>query len=74
MDVEKMAQQYSINELKKELGLSNKDIADFFGMSYNAYANSSAKERYENALCRFYAHVLIGGKKIKSKHKQKNER
>ena len=52
-----------IKQLKKELGLSNKEIAEFFGMSYNAYANSSAKERYERALCRLYECVLIGGKK-----------
>lgn len=47
----------TIKKLKKELGLSNKEIAEFFGMSYNAYANSSAKERYENALCRFYEYL-----------------
>ena len=52
-----------IKQLKKELGLSNKDIAEFFGMSYNTYANSSAKERYEKALCRLYECVLLGGKK-----------
>ena len=46
-----------IKQLKKELGLSNKEMAEFFGMSYNAYANSSAKERYERALCRFYDYV-----------------
>ena len=44
----------TIKQLKKELGLSNKDIAEFFGMSANVYANSSAKQRYENALCKFY--------------------
>lgn len=43
-----------IKQLKKELGISQKDIADFFQMSYGAYANSTAKERYEEALCRFY--------------------
>ena len=37
-------------ELKKELGLSNKDLAECFNMSYGAYANSTAKERYEKAL------------------------
>ena len=47
----------------KELKLSNKDLADFFDMSYNTYANSSAKQRYENALCRFYECVMLGGKK-----------
>ena len=46
-----------IKELKKELGLSNKEIAEFFGMSYGAYANSTAKKRYEGALCLFYEHV-----------------
>ena len=45
----------TIQELKKELGLSNKDIAEFFNMTYGAFANSSAKQRYETALCKFYS-------------------
>lgn len=52
----------NIKQLKKNLGLSNKDLAEFFGMSYNAYANSSAKKRYETALCRFYARMSEGKK------------
>jgi predicted transcriptional regulator len=44
----------TIHELKKELDLSNKDIAEFFGLTPAAYANSSAKTRYEFALCSFY--------------------
>jgi len=48
----------NINKLKKELGLSQQDLADFFDMSYGSFANSSAKKRYENALCRFYAHIF----------------
>lgn len=44
----------TINELKKELGLTNTDIAEFFDLSPIAYANSSAKVRYETALCRFF--------------------
>ena len=47
----------TINELKKELDLTNTDIAEFFGLSPIAYANSSAKVRYETALCRFYEKV-----------------
>jgi len=43
-----------IKTLKKELKLSNKDLAEFFDMSYMVYANSSAKARYEAALCKFY--------------------
>ena len=52
-----------INELKKETGLTQKDIAQFFGMTYGAFANSSAKERYENALCKFYSFLREGEKK-----------
>lgn len=44
----------NIEEIKKEFGLSQKDLAKFFYMSYGAYANSSAKLRYENAICQFY--------------------
>jgi len=39
---------------KKELGLKNKDIAEFFDMSEMGFANSSAKDRYLTALHRFY--------------------
>ena len=52
-----------INQLKKELGLSQQDLADFFDMNYGSFANSSAKERYENALCSFYEvaiHNVVG--------------
>lgn len=44
----------TIEELKKELVLSQKDLAQFFDMTYGSFANSSAKDRYENALCSFY--------------------
>ena len=47
----------TIKQLKKETGLSNKDISGFFDLSYDAYANSTAKGRYENALCKFYEKV-----------------
>lgn len=47
----------NINELKKELGLTNTEIAEFFGLTAGVYANSSAKKRYEDALCNFYAFV-----------------
>jgi len=56
-----------INELKKETGLTQKDIAQFFNMTYGAFANSSAKERYENALCKFYYFLREGEKKEKDK-------
>lgn len=49
--------EMTINELKKELGLTNTDLAGFFSLSPMAYANSSAKPRYEAALCNFYAAV-----------------
>ena len=47
----------TIKQLKKELGLSQKDLAEFFSMSYGSYSNSTAKKRYENALCLFYEHI-----------------
>lgn len=47
----------NIKELKKELGLKDKDLAEFFDMSRMSYANSSAKKRYETALCRFYLRI-----------------
>jgi predicted nucleic-acid-binding Zn-ribbon protein len=53
----------TIKELKKELSLSNSDIAKFFDVSHNAYRNSTAKTRYENALCRFYEFLKSEGKK-----------
>jgi len=43
-----------IKQLKKELGLSQNELAKFFQMSYGSYANSTAKKRYEAALCKFY--------------------
>lgn len=58
-----------IKKLKKELGLSQKDLAEFFDMSYGAFANSTAKERYEVALCRFYSHIKkASAEKIKEKN------
>lgn len=55
----------TISELKKELGLSNKDIAEFFGLTPAAYANSSAKIRYENVLCSFFEFLKEGEKNNK---------
>ena len=45
-----------INELKKELGLNNEQIAEFFGYKNSlSYRNSSAKNRIESGICSFYA-------------------
>ena len=52
-----------ISELKKATGLTQKDIAQFFNMTYGAFANSSAKQRYEAALCKFYSFLREGEKK-----------
>ena len=46
-----------IKELKKELGLTNTNIAELFDLSPMSYANSSAKLRYESALCKFYEKI-----------------
>ena len=48
----------NIYELKKELGLNNEQIAEFFGYKNSlSYRNSSAKSRIESGLCFFYAFV-----------------
>jgi len=51
-----------IKQLKKELGLSQKDIAELFNLSYYAFANSTAKKRYEEALCKFYQKIKANDK------------
>lgn len=58
----------TIKDLKRELNISNADLAKCFNMTYGAYANSTAKERYENALLSFYKLV----KKWWEKNKTKN--
>ena len=62
-EIESHLLSVNLKEIKKTLNLSQKDIAKFFDMTYGAFANSNAKERYERALCRFYECVLLGGKK-----------
>lgn len=47
----------NIKQLKKELQLSNTKIAGFFDLAPTSFANSTAKKRYEQALCRFYEYV-----------------
>jgi len=44
----------TIKQLKKELGLTDKQIAEFFGLNESSYRNSTAKSRYEQSLIRFY--------------------
>jgi len=53
--VAKQTHFMTIQELKQELCLSDKDIAKIFGLkNLVTYQNSSAKVRYETALCRFF--------------------
>ena len=47
----------TIKQLKKELGLDNRKLAQFFDLSPTSFANSTAKSRYEQALCKFYDFV-----------------
>lgn len=58
----------NIKELKRELNISNADLAKCFNMTYGAYANSTAKERYETALLNFYKLAKKGWKKNKTKN------
>lgn len=57
----------TIKELKKELGLKDKDLAEFFGYkNKEAYYYSSARERHEYSFIRIYE-FLKGGEKEKKK-------
>lgn len=59
----------TIQELQKELSFQSKGgfdlyISKLFGFkTVGAYQNSSAKKRYENALCKFYSFLNEGEKK-----------
>jgi len=46
-----------IKQLKKELRLDNTKLAFLFDLTPMSFANSTAKKRYEQALCRFYEHI-----------------
>jgi len=57
----------TIKELKQELNISNVDLSKCFDMTYGSYANSTAKERYENALLSFYKLAKKAWEKNKTK-------
>ncbi len=44
----------NIKQLKQELGLKDKDLAEFFGLNPISYYRSSAKKRYEQAFINIY--------------------
>jgi predicted transcriptional regulator len=52
-----------IKQLKKELGLTNADMAKFFGLNPKAYYYSSARKRYEDSFIRIYSFLRDGEKK-----------
>ena len=52
-----------IKELKKELGLKDKDLAEFFGLKHRSYSESSAKKRYEQAFINIYEFLKARGEK-----------
>ena len=54
-----------IKQLKKELGLTNANIAEFFGLGERAYYYSSARKRYEESFIRIYEFLKGEGKKEK---------
>lgn len=55
----------NIKELKKELGLKDKDLAEFFGMKQRSYYESSARKRLEESFVRIYTFLKDGEKKNK---------
>ena len=44
----------NIKDIKKELGLKDKDLARFFGLAPKDYYKSSARKRYEDSFIRIY--------------------
>ena len=52
-----------IKQLKKELGLKDKDLAEFFGLKHRSYSESSAKQRYEQAFINIYDFLKGRGEK-----------
>jgi len=55
----------NIKELKKELGLKDKDLSEFFGLKHRSYSESSAKKRYEQAFINIYSFLREGEKNNK---------
>lgn len=48
----------TIKEIKKELGLTDDDLAEFFQYKTgNAYRHSSAKPRIENGIVKLYDRI-----------------
>ena len=54
-----------IKQLKKELGLTNADLAKFFGLKERAYYYSSARKRYEESFIKIYEFLKVEWKKEK---------
>lgn len=48
-----------IKQLKKELGITNADLAEFFGLGERAYYYSSARKRYEESFIRIYEFLKV---------------
>ena len=55
----------NIKQLKKELSLTNADMAKFFGLKERAYYYSSARKRYEESFIRIYEFLKGEEKKEK---------
>ena len=64
----------TIKDVKKELKLTNDDIAKLFGLSYVSYATSTAKKRYEESLVRIYELITSKGVLIPLDESLKNDR
>ena len=52
---EPLDMEITIKQIKRELGITNKEIAEFFQFkSYMGYANSTSKPRIENGIIELY--------------------
>ncbi|MGQ1929550.1 hypothetical protein [Ornithobacterium rhinotracheale] len=49
-----------IDEIKKDLGITNQELADWFGYkNANAFRTSKAYERIKSGLEEFYHHIKL---------------
>lgn len=53
----------TIKDLKKELGLKDKDLAELFGLNPISFYRSSARKRYEQAFIKIYEFLKERGEK-----------
>ena len=58
-----------IKEIQRKYNLKRKDLGEIFNLTDLVYANSTAKKRYEDALCKFYKIIKDTKEELTAKEK-----